>query len=92
LGHGTWHAWRAGGALERLAETDHVVFDKTRTLTEGVPRLIDNGVDLDRLAIAAALASRSRHPYSQAIAAAGRLRNAPAVSLDQPQASITARP
>src|SRR5262245_61623258 len=30
-----------GGALERLAEVDHVVFDKTGTLTRGVPRLAD---------------------------------------------------
>ena len=70
-----------GGALERLAETDHVVFDKTGTLTEGAPRLIDNGIDLGLLGIAAAMASHSRHPYSQAIAAIGRLRNAPAVAL-----------
>ena len=33
------------------------------------------------LAIAAAMASHSRHPYSQAIAADGRLRNVPAVVL-----------
>lgn len=63
-----------GGALERLAEADYVVFDKTGTLTVDVPTLIDAGsIDARALAVAAALASQSRHPYSQAIAAAGRL-------------------
>jgi Cu2+-exporting ATPase len=70
-----------GGALERLAETDRVVFDKTGTLTRDVPQLIDNAIDLRLLGMAAALASHSRHPYSQAIASAGRLRDAPAVVL-----------
>ncbi|HZX85029.1 MAG TPA: heavy metal translocating P-type ATPase, partial [Reyranella sp.] len=61
-----------GGALERLAEADHVVFDKTGTLTRGAPQLVDaDGIAPDSLAVAAAMASRSRHPYSQAIAAEG---------------------
>jgi P-type Cu2+ transporter len=60
-----------GGALERLAEIDTVVFDKTGTLTSGVPRLVASGkVDHSLLAIAAALACHSRHPYSQALVAA----------------------
>ena len=71
-----------GGALERLAEADHVVFDKTGTLTRGVPRLVDaDGIAPDSLAVAAAMASRSRHPYSQAIAAEGLRRQVPAVAL-----------
>ena len=54
-----------GGALERLAEVDTVVFDKTGTLTLGEPRLVDGGaIDPDALALAAAIASHSRHPYS----------------------------
>jgi Cu2+-exporting ATPase len=72
-----------GSALERLAEVDHVVLDKTGTLTRGVPRLIDDGATpSDALAIAASMASGSRHPYSQAIAVAGRSRSAPAIALD----------
>ena len=64
-----------GGALERLAEVDTVVFDKTGTLTIGTPRLLDGGaIDPDVLALAAAIASHSRHPYSLALAAAGRAR------------------
>ena len=39
-----------GGALERLAEADHVVFDKTGTLTGGVPQLVDaDGIDSRQL-------------------------------------------
>jgi Cu2+-exporting ATPase len=63
-----------GSALERLAEMDHVVFDKTGTLTTGTPKLLEGGEagDAYALAIAAAMAARSRHPYSQAIASACR--------------------
>ena len=63
-----------GSALERLAELDHVVFDKTGTLTKGTPKLLEDGEvgDPRALAIAVAMAAHSRHPYSQAIAAAGR--------------------
>ncbi|OJY35961.1 MAG: nitrogen fixation protein FixI [Rhizobiales bacterium 65-9] len=62
-----------GGALERLAEIDSVVFDKTGTLTRGEPSLIeDPSVDDEALAIAGALGSLSRHPYSLALATAAR--------------------
>ena len=55
-----------GGALERLAEVDTVIFDKTGTLTLGEPRLVDGGaIDPDALALAAAIAAHSRHPYSR---------------------------
>ena len=61
-----------GGALERLAEIDTVVFDKTGTLTLGQPRLLHREtIDTDALALAAAMATHSRHPYSRALAAAG---------------------
>ncbi|MEX0339674.1 MAG: heavy metal translocating P-type ATPase [Arenibacterium sp.] len=55
-------------ALERLAEVDHVVLDKTGTLTEGVPQL-DNleEIDPEYRHIALALARVSDHPLSQAI-------------------------
>jgi len=57
-----------GGALERLAEVDTVIFDKTGTLTPGVPRLAGSaGMDQEARAIAAAMASHSRHPYSRAL-------------------------
>lgn len=62
-----------GSALERLAEADHALLDKTGTLTLGEPR----PVSLDSLApedrgIALALAQSSRHPLSKALANALR--------------------
>ena len=57
---------KSGAALERLAEIDHVVFDKTGVLTEGRPRLV--GGDPAMLALAAPLARASRHPLARALA------------------------
>lgn len=72
-----------GAALERLAEIDTVVFDKTGTLTLGRPRLIDaEATDPAALALAAAIALHSRHPYSHAIAAAAGQRPASPVAFD----------
>ncbi|MCU4180820.1 heavy metal translocating P-type ATPase [Bosea sp. BH3] len=60
-----------GSAIERIAEIDTVAFDKTGTLTFGQPRLIDPAsIPAADLAIAAAIARRSSHPLSRAIAAA----------------------
>ena len=60
-----------GSAIERIAEIDTVAFDKTGTLTYGRPQLIDAGaIPAGDLAIAAAIARRSGHPLSRAIAAA----------------------
>ena len=72
-----------GAAIERLAEIDTVVFDKTGTLSLGQPalaspKLIDRGA----LCIAAAMAAHSRHPYSLAIAAAGRKMGTTPVDFD----------
>jgi Cu2+-exporting ATPase len=62
-----------GGALERIAEVDTVIFDKTGTLTMDRLRLINRkAIDSTALAIAASIAAHSRHPYSRALAAAGR--------------------
>nr|WP_286207677.1 heavy metal translocating P-type ATPase [Hephaestia sp. MAHUQ-44] len=61
-----------GSALERLAEADTVVFDKTGTLTMGQPTLRHpQTIPPPLLAMAARIAAHSRHPYAQAIAAAG---------------------
>lgn len=60
-----------GDALSALARVDHVVFDKTGTLSNGRPQLdtvgIFNGTDPDdALAIAAALERDSGHPLAHA--------------------------
>jgi len=60
-----------GSAIERIAEIDTVAFDKTGTLTYGQPQLVDSAsIPTADLAIAAAIARRSSHPLSRAIAAA----------------------
>ncbi|TPK95896.1 cadmium-translocating P-type ATPase [Mesorhizobium sp. B2-4-14] len=63
-----------GSAMERLATVDIAAFDKTGTLTLGQPRLVNaSSIDPAMLAIAANMASNSRHPFSRAIAGfAGR--------------------
>ena len=59
---------KSADALERLAECDYVVFDKTGTLSKGQIELLASldVSDEQRLA-AAALARHSRHPLSQAL-------------------------
>ncbi len=56
--------------LERLASADHVVLDKTGTLTEGRPRLLPGGWTQEDLGLAASLAGASRHPLSRALSRA----------------------
>jgi len=53
-------------ALERLAGIDHVVLDKTGTLTLGRPELATT-VDPEVLAIAAGMAASSRHPLARSL-------------------------
>ena len=59
-----------GSALERLAECDTVLLDKTGTLTLGEPRADIGGLDDTARSIALALAQASRHPLSRGLAAA----------------------
>ena len=59
---------KSGAALERLAEIDHVILDKTGVLTEGRPRLL--GADPADVARAAPLARASRHVLSTVLTAA----------------------
>lgn len=59
---------KSGAALERLAQVDHVVFDKTGVLTQGRPKLID--APFWMVALAAPLARASRHPLARALAEA----------------------
>ncbi|WP_417491906.1 copper-translocating P-type ATPase [Maricaulis sp.] len=60
---------KSGDALERMAKIDTVVVDKTGTLTEGRPRLVEpETLSEGMLELAARLARTSRHPLSRAIA------------------------
>lgn len=54
-------------ALERLAEIDHVVLDKTGTLTLGRPELVEAPDEPEIRRGAAALAAASRHPLARAL-------------------------
>jgi Cu2+-exporting ATPase len=59
-----------GSALERLAECDVALLDKTGTLTLGEPRADIAALDAEARAVALGLAQTSRHPLSRGLAAA----------------------
>jgi len=74
-----------GSALERLAEVDRMLIDKTGTLTMGRP--VPDPAALDALTpgeagVALALASHSRHPLSLGLAEALAARGAKAQPID----------
>ncbi|TCT22062.1 heavy metal translocating P-type ATPase [Thiobaca trueperi] len=70
--------FRRGAALETLARVDHVVLDKTGTLTEGRPALTDlhafGATDEMALTLAAAVERHSEHPIGAAIVQAAQKR------------------
>ena len=58
-----------GSALERLAEADRVILDKTGTITMGHPVPLNlQQLSVEEKSIALALAQSSNHPISKAIA------------------------
>jgi Cu2+-exporting ATPase len=61
-----------GSALERLAECDIALLDKTGTLTLGSPRADVSALTPEQRAVALGLAQASRHPLSRGLAAALR--------------------
>ena len=64
-----------GTALERLAQVDTVVLDKTGTLTMGAPTPVDFAAHPAQIvALAAALAQASSHPLAVSLAAAAKAR------------------
>ncbi len=58
---------KGGEALEKLRRVDTVVLDKTGTVTEGKPRVIEVSLSEDALRLAAAAESRSEHPLARAV-------------------------
>ncbi len=79
---------RDAEALERLEKVDTLVVDKTGTLTEGKPRVINvvaaHGMDESGLlSLAASVEAASEHPLAAAIVAAARDRKlAPAPAME----------
>jgi Cu2+-exporting ATPase len=74
-----------GSALERLAEVDRMLIDKTGTLTMGRPAPDPAALDAltpGEAGVALALASHSRHPLSLGLAEALAARGAKAQPLD----------
>ena len=63
---------RNAEALETLAKIDTLVVDKTGTLTEGKPRVIDMTISQEQLRLVAALERASEHPLAEAIVAHSR--------------------
>lgn len=62
--------FRDGSLLERAADIDTVVFDKTGTITKGKPVVTDfiSNIDVDEaMAVAAGLESQSIHPIASAV-------------------------
>jgi Cu+-exporting ATPase len=73
---------RDSAALEAAGRIDRMVLDKTGTLTEGRPRLVQvrplNGyTEHEVLRLAAAAEARSEHPLAQAIVEAAQTRGLP---------------
>lgn len=73
--------FKKADALERIAHLDVVVLDKTGTLTQGKPAVVDlvvldgfAGSDLDMLTLAASAEQGSEHPLGKAIVQAARQR------------------
>jgi Cu+-exporting ATPase len=79
--------FRNAEAIEALRAVDTLVVDKTGTLTEGKPRLVDvvpaDGIDDARLLrVAASLERASEHPLAAAIVAGARDRGAELAATD----------
>jgi Cu+-exporting ATPase len=58
---------KGGEALEKLRRVNTIVLDKTGTVTEGRPRVIESSVGDADLRLAASAESRSEHPLAKAV-------------------------
>ena len=66
---------KGGEALEKLHKIDTVVLDKTGTITEGKPRVVETTLPDHALALAAAAERASEHPLSRAVIAFAEKRS-----------------
>lgn len=78
---------KEASALERLADVDTLIVDKTGTLTQGKPILTDVDVlgdydEADVLGLAATLEKGSEHPLAEAIIAGAERRSLKSGSVD----------
>lgn len=78
---------RNAEALETFERVDTIVVDKTGTLTEGKPKVVDVRVqsganEREAIAIAAGLERNSEHPLAQAVLAYAREKGIDAASID----------
>jgi P-type Cu2+ transporter len=81
----------SGDAIERLAETDHVLFDKTGTLT--LPELeVVNAADVpaDVFALAGQLALSSHRPVAAAVAEAASAKSLLVGAVEEPGQGLRA--
>ncbi len=60
---------KGGEPLQRAADVDTVILDKTGTLTEGRPRVTEAALDDEAARLAAGLERGSEHPLARAIVA-----------------------
>jgi Cu+-exporting ATPase len=84
---------RGGPALETLQRVDHIVFDKTGTITEGRPQVThvlgakrSDGATVsgeEILRLSAAVESRSEHPIARAVVEAAGQRRIPVPTVER---------
>lgn len=72
--------------LETLHAIDTLIVDKTGTLTEGKPKVIDLGGSLEGLRLAASIEQSSEHPLAAAIVAAAHDRGLTLAKADEVRA------
>ena len=72
---------KSGGHMEKLAEVDTIIFDKTGTLSHGTPHVVEtisyskHKTADELLALAVAAETRLQHPVAEALRAKARERN-----------------
>ncbi|MGH7630885.1 MAG: heavy metal translocating P-type ATPase [Gemmatimonadales bacterium] len=74
---------KGGEVLQRAADVDTVVLDKTGTITEGRPAVTHAELDDEPFRLTASLERFSEHPLAEAIVSAARARGLP---LEDPEA------